>query len=120
MESQFNDSREKLKQELIRKIGPWAFQSFPKEKWHAAPDHIIIEGALLRAKPEDKLKLLHIFNLDQIKAVWQEHVVIQDDWFHDANLWAAKHIFNAQEPEKFVKLHYRKFHKLHMEGKLSF
>jgi hypothetical protein len=103
--------REEAKQALIQKIGPWAFQSFSRKKWPNAPDRLIIEGALLQAMPEDRYELLKIYSLDQIKDVWEKYVVIQDDWHHASNVWAAQHIFKVSDPEKFVRQQARKFRK---------
>ena len=113
-----SNGKQQLKSELIEKIGPWAFQSFPRSKWHSAPDNKIIEGALLRAKPEDKLMLLDLYSLNFIKEIWEQYVVIQDNFFHGANVWAAKHLFNQERPEDFVKRKYRKASLLNRLGKL--
>src|SRR5882672_9421605 len=93
------EDKQQLKNLLIERIGPWAFQSFPRSKWHSAPDNKIIEGALLRARPEDKLMLLDLYNVNFIKEIWERYVVIQDNFFHGANVWAAQHLFNQPRPE---------------------
>jgi hypothetical protein len=108
--------REEAKQALIQKIGPWAFQSFSRKKWPHAPDRLIIEGALLQAMPEDRYELLKIYSLDQIKDVWEKYVVIQDDWHHASNVWAAQHIFKVADPEKFVRQQARRSHKLRLKN----
>jgi len=112
------EDKQQLRSQLIEKIGPWAFQSFPRSKWHSAPDNKIIEGALLRAKPADKLMLLDLYSLNFIKEVWERYVVIQDNFFHGANVWAAEHLFNQERPEEFVKRKYRKASLLNRLGKL--
>jgi hypothetical protein len=108
--------RGKLKKDLVQRIGPWAFQSISKNNWHNAPDEVIIEGALLRARPEEKFDLLKVYSLDQILKVWQKESVIQDKWFHDANIWAAKNIFKVADPEKFVKQQALRSKKLRLEN----
>lgn len=111
-----NNDREKIRQDLIQRVGPWAFQSYSKDRWNNVSDIEIISGALLRAKPEDRYKLLELFDLDVIRKVWDRYVVIQDDWFHESNIWAAKNLFKASDPEKFVKEQCRKSRKIHMSG----
>ena len=98
------EEREAVKQALIRKVGPWAFQSFPKDRWKDVPDRLIIEGALLQAKPMDRYELLKIYSLDQIKDIWDKYIVIQK--LHDhSNLWAAENIFKSQHPNRYVREH---------------
>jgi hypothetical protein len=98
------EQREVLKQSLIEKVGPWAFQSFSKDKWKDAPDRLIIEGVLLQAKPVVRYELLKIYSLQQIKDVWDKYVVIQK--LHDhSNLWAAENLFQSRNPYRYVREH---------------
>jgi hypothetical protein len=64
--------------------------------------------------------LLELFEIDQIRSIWERYVVVQDDWFHASNVWAAKNLFMADDPEQFVKEQLRKARKLHMAGQLSY
>ena len=106
------------KKKLIDKIGPWAFQSFPRADWYLVSDRKIIEGVLLRAKPEHKLMLLELYDLNLIRKVWEQDVVIQDPFFHGVNVWVAENLFNQKEPEKYVKRKYKKASLLNRLGKL--
>ena len=108
--------REKIRLDLIQKVGPWAFQSYSKDRWINVSNCELISGALLRGIPEDRYLLLEVFDLEDIRKVWDRHVVIQDDWFHNSNIWAAKHIFNADDPEKIVKKQLKKSRKIHWSG----
>ena len=118
MESLIND-KEMLRQQLIQKVGPWAFQSYSKEGWIKVSDRELISGALLKAKPEDRYLLLQLFKLSEIKKVWERYAILEDKWFHDSNLWAARNLFKASDPEKFVREHYRKSSRLYLNGKLG-
>jgi len=111
-----NNDREKIRQDLIQRVGPWAFQSYSKDRWINVSDVELISGALLKAMPEDRYLLLKLYDIEAIRKVWDRYVVIQDDWFHPSNVWAARHIFKAQDPEKFVKDQLRKSRKIHNSG----
>lgn len=92
------------KSDFIERIGPWAFQSFSKSKWHEVSDDEIIEGALVNAPEKEKLMLLNLYSLPDIIRVWRSKVLIQDDWRHSNNLWIARNLFKQRDPEKFVSL----------------
>jgi hypothetical protein len=110
---------EQVREQLIRKVGPWAFQSYPKSEWISVSDRELISGALLRAKPEDRYLLLQVFDLNQILQVWKQYAVPQDKWFHSSNVWAAEHLFKQSNPERFVKQQLRKSRKLHLQGSVA-
>jgi len=99
--------KQEFKQRLIKKVGPWAFQSYSKDLWINVSDRELICGTLLKAKPEDRHLLLEIYSREEILSVWREDAIIQDKWFHESNVWAAKNIFHAEDPEKFVRANYR-------------
>ncbi|MBT1688774.1 hypothetical protein [Dawidia soli] len=90
--------------DYVERIGPWAFQSFSKSKWHQVSDDEIIEGALVNAPEKEKLMLLNLYSLPEIVRVWRSKVLIQDDWRHSNNIWIARNIFKQRDPEKFVSL----------------
>lgn len=117
MEKAANHSR-KLREQLVRKVGPWAFQSYPKSEWINISDRELISGALLKAKPEDRYLLLQLFDLSKIMQVWQRYAVLEDKWYHSSNVWAAQHLFKQPDPERFVREQYRKSRKQHLEGSL--
>lgn len=108
--------REILRKELIAKVGPWAFQSYSKDRWKDVSDRELIVGTLLNAKYEDRHLILELFDIEVVRKIWDRYVVIQDDWFHESNLWTARNIFNAEDPEKFIKDQLRISRKLHMGG----
>lgn len=110
--------RNELRKTFIEKIAPWGLQFMPKEHWHSISDDKLIEIALLRAKAEDKLMLPQLFSIAEIKKVWQQYVVIQDDWYHGANIWAAQYIFKESDPEGFVKAEYQRAKKLNDKDEL--
>jgi len=101
------ESKSSMRSHLIERIGPWAFQSFSRSKWHQVSDDDIIEGALVSAPEEDKLRLLELYSLPQIAKVWRSKVLIQDSWSHSNNVWIARNLFRQNSPEKFVDLAYR-------------
>jgi hypothetical protein len=112
--------RKQIRDELIRRVGPWAFQSYPKNEWKNVSDRELICGALLKANPEDRYLLLDLYDVNKIREVWQRYAVVQDDWFHASNVWAAKNIFKAANPEQFVKAQLRKSHRMHIAGQLGY
>jgi hypothetical protein len=99
---------EQNKKLLIDRVGPWALQSYARDRWHSLGDNVIIEGALLRAPIEVKLFLLEVYPLEKIKAVWSDRVVMQDEWFHDVNIWVAENVFKESNPEQFVAAELKK------------
>ena len=107
VEAQKFRDREHVRLQLIGKVGPWAFQSYKKEKWANVSDDELIVGSLLKGKPEDRYMLLELFDEPKLFSVWQKEAVVQDKWYHESNVWAAKNIFNAPDPEKFVRENYR-------------
>ena len=111
--------RDEAKQQLIKKVGPWAFQSYSKDGWPNVSDRELISGALLKAKPEDRYLLLQVFDIDEIKRVWERYAVLEDKFFHASNVWAARNFFHASDPEKFVRQQYRKSRRLFMDGHLG-
>jgi hypothetical protein len=98
------DSQAAIKADFIDRIGPWAFQSFSKSKWHQVSDEDIIEGALVSAPEQEKRMLLNFYSLPEILRVWKSKVVIQDKWLHSNNVWIAENLFKQRSPEKFVNL----------------
>lgn len=115
-----NHHNKRIREELVRRVGPWAFQSYPKNEWNNISDRELICGALLKANPEDRYLLLDLYDLDKIIQVWQRYVVVQDDWFHASNIWAAKNLFKAANPGQFVRAELRKAHRLHMAGQSGY
>lgn len=101
------ESKESLRHALIERIGPWAFQSFSKSKWHLVSDDDIIEGALANAPADAKLMLMQLYSLSHIMKVWREKVLVQDEWKRGNNVWIADHIFKQKNPKKFVRLAYQ-------------
>lgn len=99
--AQSPDSR---KFDFIERIGPWAFQSFSRNKWHQVSDDEIIEGALVYAPEQEKLMLLNLYSLPQIMRVWRSKVLIQDNWRHSNNIWIVRNLFKQRYPEKFINL----------------
>src|SRR5258706_7851472 len=97
------ENRNNLKQDFIQKIGPWAFYSINRKYWPELSDREIIEGALLHAPDAEKYELLDIYDLKEIREVWEKYVVIQAEWHRAANIWVAEKIFKAQNAERFVK-----------------
>jgi hypothetical protein len=104
-------SQNSKKFDFVEKIGPWAFQSFSRNKWHQVSDDEIIEGALISAPEQEKLALLNLYSLSQIVRVWREKVLMQDAWRHDNNIWIARHLFKQNDPEKFISLASRDLNK---------
>lgn len=100
-----------MRSHLIERIGPWAFQSFSRNKWHQVSDDEIIEGALVSAPEQEKLMLLELYSLPKIAKVWRYKVLVQDDWRHSNNVWIARNLFKQKSPEKFVDLAYRELSK---------
>lgn len=105
------ESRKSMRSNFIERIGPWAFQSFPRNNWHQVSDDDIIEGALISAPEKEKLMLLDLYSLPQIAKVWRSKVLIQDAWHHSNNVWIARNLFKQKRPEKFVNLAYRESNK---------
>lgn len=112
------DSNNKLeiRKRLVQKVGPWAFQSYPKDRWNEVSDKQLIHGALLKAKPEDRYLLLDLFDINQIKRVWERYAVLEDGMFHASNVWVAKNIFKVAEPEKYVRQEFRKSRRRYVQG----
>jgi len=98
------ESPNSMRSDFIERIGPWAFQSFSRSKWHQVSDDEIIEGALVSAPEQEKLMLLNFYSLPQIVRVWRSKVLIQDNWIHGNNVWIVRNLFKQRDPEKFISL----------------
>ena len=98
------ESQAAIKANFIDRIGPWAFQSFSKNKWHQVSDEDVIEGALVNAPEQEKKMLLELYSLPEIFRVWKSKVVIQDKLLHSSNVWIAENLFKQRSPEKFVNV----------------
>lgn len=100
-----------VKSDFIAQVGLWAFQSFSKDKWQQVSDEEIIEGALVSAPEQYKLRLVDFYSLPEIMSVWRSKVLVQDDWLHSSNVWIARNLFGKKDPEKFVNLAVREARK---------
>ncbi len=98
------ESPNSSKSDFIERIGPWAFQSFSRNKWHQVSDDEIIEGALVSAPEKEKLMLLSLYSLPQIIRVWRSKILMQDNWRHGNNVWIVRNLFKQRDPEKFISL----------------
>lgn len=106
-----SDNLQSIKESLIEKIGPWAFQSYLKSQWKSLSDEAIIEGALASAPEDAKLSLKEIYPLARIKDVWESKVLIQDHYNHALNVWIARNLFKESDPEDFVKRRFKAYKK---------
>jgi len=98
------ESQAAIRASFVERIGPWAFQSFDRKKWHQVFDEDLIAGVLLSASQQEKRMLLDLCSLPEILRVWKSKVVIQDKWIHGDNVGIAKNLYNQRSPEKFVKM----------------
>lgn len=120
MGQEMQSKKEEIKQDLIQKIGPWAFYSYDRRYWSEMSDRQIIEGAILHAPAQHKLRLLDLYDLNHIEKIWREYIVIQAGHHKAANIWAAIHLFKSADPEKLVQREFRKSARRRLQEGVNF
>ena len=103
------DHKVNAKIALGRVMAPLAFWSFePKEIEKGLPDKVLIEAVLLHGNDPLRKRLLGIFDLSEIKKVWEERLIIQGPRLQILNRKIAKDIFGISDPSEFIRRSYRK------------
>lgn len=87
---------EQLKQEHC-------FWSYNEDSIHRISDDILIEKTLLHLDLPEIDLLFKLYPFKQIKQVWLEHLVPQEEYLYTLNRFFAWYYFNAKRPDAYIK-----------------
>ena len=97
-------SSESIKQELLAKLKQeHCFWSYNEDSITEIPDDILIEKTLLHLDLEEINQLFSIYPFENIKRVWLDCLVPQEDYLYTLNRFLAWYYFKAKKPDAYIK-----------------